>query len=150
MSFQIPVRSRNFAALYGRGTVLLALLLSFSALSVAATQVNVELSGAQEVPAVDTQAHGQGTLEIGDDGKVSGTFTTRGLTGTMAHIHQAPAGENGDVVIPLQRTDDGSWALPDDAQLSTEQLKHLNAGKMYVNVHTEAHPGGEIRGQIKP
>lgn len=151
MSFRIPVPSCGYAARSSSRMALLLALVSFSAASLSATmEVRVELTGAQEVPAVDTQAHGQGTLKINDDGTVSGIVTTTNVAGTMAHIHQAPAGENGGVVIPLQQTEDGSWVLPDDAQLTAEQLERLHAGDMYFNVHSAAHPGGEVRGQIEP
>jgi hypothetical protein len=77
---------------------------------------------------------------------------------TAAHIHLAQAGATGPVVAPLQTPTNSSPAkgtltadnLTNDlAGLSIEQLVcEMLRGNTYVNVHTEAHPGGEIRGQV--
>jgi len=119
-------------------------------LSAAAADVAVALSGAEEVPAVNTTARGQGAVKVADDGAVSGSVTTSGITGTAAHIHSAAAGKNGPVVVPLQKGNDGSWSVPSGAKLTPDQLKMFKEGELYVNVHSTAHPDGEIRGQLKP
>ena len=64
----------------------------FSGLALAG---DVKLSGANEVPAVSTAATGSGTITVADDGAVSGSVTTTGIQGTMAHIHIGAAGKNG-------------------------------------------------------
>jgi hypothetical protein len=73
-------------------------------------------------------------------------------TVTMAHIHgPAAEGKNGPVQIWL--TKKGSPAespIKGQATLTPEQAKQFEAGELYINVHTEAHPGGEIRGQVMP
>lgn len=149
MSLWISSKSYGYAAI---STYCIALLLVlFPPYARAATmEVTVNLSGGQEVPPVKTLAQGEGTLKVGDDGSVSGTITTTNLAATMAHIHQAPAGENGGVVVPLERSGKDGWAVPAGAQLTAEQLESFKAGNMYINVHSEAHPGGEVRGQIVP
>jgi len=108
------------------------------------------LAGAQEVPAVDTSAAGKGDIAIADDGSVSGAVTTTGVAGTMAHIHMAAPGVNGPVIVPLAKTADNTWSVPAGAKLTAEQLAAYRAGNLYVNVHSAAHPGGEIRAQLKP
>jgi hypothetical protein len=108
------------------------------------------LSGDNEVPPVETSAEGQGTITISDDMKVSGSVKTTGVEGTMAHIHEAAAGKNGPVIIPLKKGPDGEWMVPPDAKLTDAQYKAYKAGDLYVNVHSEANKGGEIRGQLKP
>jgi hypothetical protein len=110
----------------------------------------LQLSGAQEVPPVSTTAAGTSTIRIAADGAVSGAVTTSGLDGTMAHIHIAPAGKNGPVIVPLTKTGDGVWSVAAGAKLTPEQLKAYQAGELYVNVHTAANKGGEIRAQLKP
>jgi len=109
----------------------------------------VKLTGANEVPPVDTAATASGTITVADDGTVSGSVTTTGIEGTMAHIHVAPAGKNGPVIIPLSKSGN-AWSVPGGAKLTDEQMKAYKAGDLYVNVHSDAHKGGEIRAQLTP
>ena len=113
-------------------------------------QVKVTLSGGQEVPAVKTSASGGGTITINADKTVSGSVTTTGVAGTMAHIHQAAAGKNGPVIVPLTKSGDNAWSVPAGAKLTDAQYEAYKAGDLYVNVHSDANKGGEIRGQLKP
>ena len=111
------------------------------------------LAGANEVPAVTTNASGTGVLAVNPTTKlISGFVKTSGITGTVAHIHEAAAGINGSVIVPLTETSAGSgvWAVPAGSVLTDSQLVSFNAGNLYYNVHSQANPGGEIRGQILP
>ena len=110
----------------------------------------IVLSGAQEVPPVQTSAAGSGTITVNDDMSISGSVTTTGVKGTMAHIHEAAAGKNGGVAIPLEKKSDNEWVVPAGAKLTDAQYKSYQAGNLYVNVHSDANKGGEIRGQLKP
>ena len=110
----------------------------------------LKLTGGEEVPPVTTSAAGTGTITVAPDGSVSGSVTTTGMAGTMAHIHMAGPGKNGGVIVPLVKTGDGVWSVPPGAKLTAEQLKAYQAGELYVNVHTDANKGGEIRAQLKP
>jgi hypothetical protein len=112
-------------------------------------QVYVMLSGAQEVPAVTTSATGNGTLTVNADMTVSGSITTTGVAGTAAHIHMAEAGKNGPVIITLTKGDN-AWSVPAGTKLTEAQYKAYKAGDLYINVHSAANKGGEIRGQLKP
>jgi hypothetical protein len=112
--------------------------------------VAVNLSGAQEVPPVTTQATGSGTITVGEDKSVSGSVTTSGVAGLAAHIHVGSAGKNGPVIIPLTKTADNVWSVPAGAKLNDSQYESYKAGDLYVNVHSAANKGGEIRAQIKP
>ncbi len=120
------------------------------AIAALGADVKVALSGDQEVPAVKTMAAGSGTIMIGDDKSVGGSVTTTGVTATMAHIHMAGAGKNGPVIVPLEKSGDNGWKVPAGAKLNDDQMKAFKAGDLYVNVHSAANPGGEIRGQLKP
>ena len=124
--------------------------LAFASLSVAAQAINVSLSGSQEVPAVTTSASGSGTITIATDLSVSGSVTTMGVDGTMAHIHMAATGQNGPVIVPMTKTADQVWSIPTGAKLTDAQYQSFKAGNLYVNVHSAANKGGEIRGQLKP
>jgi hypothetical protein len=115
-----------------------------------AEDIQVTLSGAQEVPPVTSSGSGNGTISIHDDKTVSGNVTTAGLAGTMAHIHSGAAGKNGPVVIPLTKNGDNAWSVPPGAKLTEAQYAAFKAGDLYVNVHSAQHQGGEIRGQLKP
>ncbi len=118
--------------------------------SALAGPVQVRLSGGEEVPPVQTSGGGHGTIMVNDDKTVSGSITTSGVKSTMAHIHQAPAGQNGGVAIPLEKKGDHDWVVPEGAKLTDEQFKAFKAGNLYINVHSDAHKSGEIRGQMKP
>lgn len=137
-----------------RGRVWMSLaivaLLSGCASMGGGTTSQVSLYGTQEVPPVNTSATGSGTITVGDDGTIRGSITTTGVKATAAHIHMGNAGRNGKVILPLQRTSDNSWAVPEGAKLTPEQLKAYKAYGLYVNVHSAAHKGGEIRGQLGP
>ncbi|HEX4984762.1 MAG TPA: CHRD domain-containing protein [Burkholderiales bacterium] len=111
---------------------------------------HVMLSGSEEVPPVQTAAKGSGTITVNDDKSVSGSVTTTGVKGTMAHIHEGAAGKNGGVAVPLEKKGDNEWAVPAGAKLTDAQYKAYKAGGLYVNVHSDAHKAGEIRGQLKP
>ena len=109
----------------------------------------VSLTGAEEVPPVSTQAKGNGSFRIKDDGTVTGSVSTTGIAGTMAHIHMAEKGKNGPVIVPLTKEGD-TWSVPKDKKLTPEQLTAFKEGRLYVNVHSVAHKGGEIRAQLQP
>jgi hypothetical protein len=111
---------------------------------------DLKLTGANEVPAVTTSASGSGSIMVADDGAVSGSVKTTGISATMAHIHVGAAGKNGPVIVPLSKGADGAWTVPAGAKLTAEQMKSYKAGELYVNVHSDAHKGGEIRAQLMP
>lgn len=115
-----------------------------------AADAHLVLSGAQEVPAVATSAAGTARLTVAADGAVSGSVMTTGLAGTAAHIHIGAAGVNGPVIVPLTKTGEGVWTVPPGARLNDEQMKAYRAGGLYVNVHSDANKGGEVRAQLKP
>jgi len=136
----------SFLALMSAATLLFAGY-SGSALS---DEVKVTLSGDQEIPPVTTPGTGSGTLVVGADKSVSGGATISGMSVTVAHIHEAPAGKNGPIVFPLTRTSDTVWSVPAGAKLTDAQYESYKAGNLYFNMHSAAYKGGEIRGQIRP
>jgi hypothetical protein len=126
-----------------------------------------ELSGDNEVPPVETRATGVATFNRVGGGihfelKVEDGRNLFGAAG--AHIHCAPAGENGPVVVFLAGAVPGGFdgdvevkATFDEANIVDtscgatlrELIQSMRDGNTYVNVHTTQNPGGEIRGQIE-
>jgi hypothetical protein len=130
-------------------TTALALSLGTAAFAASVTY-KTSLKGSDEVPANTTK--GTGTVDATVDTatkKMTYTITYSGLTGpaTMAHFH-APAepGKNAPPVITIK---DLKSPIKGSATLTDAQWKDLQDGEMYFNVHTAAHAGGEIRGQLK-
>jgi hypothetical protein len=110
----------------------------------------LKLTGDQEVPPVTTMASGISTIKIAADGAVSGSVTTSGMDAIAAHIHIGAMGKNGPVIVPFAKNTEGAWAPQPGAKLTADQLKAYQAGELYINVHTAANKGGEIRAQLKP
>ena len=106
------------------------------------------LNASSEVPA--NSSTGTGTLTASYDTasrKLSWKGSYSGLTGpaTAAHFHTGEPGKNGGVALAI--TPNAS-PFEGSATLNDAQAADLLAGKWYVNVHTEANKGGEIRGQV--
>ena len=115
-----------------------------------ADEITVTLSGQQEIPPVTTPATGTGTLAVGPDKSISGKVNVSGMSFTVAHIHEAAAGSNGPIIVPLTKVSDTVWAVPAGAKFTDAQYESYKAGKLYFNIHSEANRSGEIRGQIRP
>lgn len=113
----------------------------------------VELDGDQEVPPVVTDATGVGALTLNTSTKaLELAINTLNLSDAVAsHIHRGFSGVSGGVEIPLSQdtTDVSRWELA-PTTLTDAQYDRLRASGFYLNVHSPAEPGGEIRGQIVP
>jgi hypothetical protein len=108
----------------------------------------VSLTGAQETPPVQTSASGSGTVTVNPDRTVSVDISVSGMNATAAHIHEGAMGMAGKVIVPLTKEGDNHFVAPAGAKLSEQQYEEYKAGKLYVNVHSAAHPGGEVRAQL--
>jgi hypothetical protein len=124
--------------------------------------------GDQEVPPVATRAQGQAVFHLSHDGTELGyrLMVANILDVTQSHIHLAPAGSNGGIAVWLYPSAPPAQLIPGRTQGVLGQgtiteadivatgvdfedlLDALRTGNAYVNVHTSAHPTGEIRGQI--
>ena len=117
-----------------------------------ATQFAAFLMGDNEVPPVATDSSGVGRFSLAADGTLSWEIAVRDIADiTAAHIHKGAPGTNGPPVITLfdgTGTFDPDNPISGDDLLTDEQIADLLAGNYYVNVHTTANTGGQIRGQI--
>jgi hypothetical protein len=113
-------------------------------------QFGARLNGAQEVPANGTAATGTATATLNANGSVTYSVTVAGMSGTAAHFHLAPFGSGVpggiEVILSGGPTTWAGTSLP----LSPGQIEALQTRQWYVNVHSAAFPGGQIRGQLTP
>jgi CHRD domain len=118
--------------------------------SASAEQMKAMLDGKSENPPNATT--GKGEADINYDPatkKLSWKLTYSGLTGpaTAAHFHgPAEPGKNAGVAVAIPNAT--TSPVEGSATLTDAQAADLEAGKYYVNIHTAANPGGEIRGQV--
>ncbi len=115
-----------------------------------AEKLKATLDGKAEVPPSASSA--TGTADLNYDAaskKLSWTVTYSGLSGpaTAAHFHgPAEPGKNAGVAVPIPNA--ASSPVKGEATLTDAQAADLLGGKYYINIHTAANPGGEIRGQV--
>ena len=115
-----------------------------------AEKFKATLDAKSEVPA--TTSAGTGTADLDYDAaskKLSWTVTYSGLSGpaTAAHFHgPAEAGKNAGVAVAIPNAT--SSPVKGEATLTEAQAADLLGGRYYINIHTAANPGGEIRGQV--
>jgi hypothetical protein len=157
-------------------TALLAAALTLGVLSTPALAAQnrnfvAHLTGAEEVPPVETRAQGQAIFQLSKDGtEIRYKLIVANIENLrQAHIHLAPRGVNGPVVAWLYPSAPPAELIPGrfsgvlaEGTITAENLvgplagqsladlvAAMQAGNTYVNVHTSAYPGGEVRGQIR-
>lgn len=110
------------------------------------------LQGSNEVPEVDTEATGNVMVTLrGDSIQVQGQFSGLGSAYAGSHIHEGAEGENGGPIQPLEPelgSDKMSGTFDASYKLEEAQVTALKEGNLYINVHSENHKPGEIRGQL--
>ncbi|MDA9499711.1 CHRD domain-containing protein [Bradyrhizobium sp. CCBAU 11357] len=130
-------------------TLALGAAVAFAA-PASAEKMKATLDGKSEVPANTSSATGTADLDYdAASKKLSWTVTYSGLSGpaTAAHFHgPAEAGKNAGVAVPIPNA--ASSPVKGEATLTDAQAADLLGGKYYINIHTAANPGGEIRGQV--
>jgi hypothetical protein len=115
-----------------------------------AEKLKATLDAKSEVPA--TNSSGTGTADVDYDAatkKLTWKVSYSGLTGpaTAAHFHgPADASKNASPVVPIPNI--AASPVEGSATLTDAQAADLLGGKYYINIHTAANPGGEIRGQV--
>ena len=147
--------------------VILATILTVSVGFAAEKSFKAKLTGSDEVPSVKTKAKGDIKFKLSSDGKsLSYTLHVKNiLNTTAAHIHRGMKGKSGPPVANLFTGPKKEGKFSGDLAMGTltandlsgdlmgksldDLVQIIKAGDAYVNVHTDANPDGEIRGQIK-
>jgi hypothetical protein len=123
--------------------------------------ITVNLTGSEEVPPVQTEATGVAEfIPMGMDSIAYSVNATNIEDATAGHIHLGARGENGPIVVTLFNYDTPMNEVSENGTITADKLEGPMAGKqisdlatagangtLYVNVHTEQNPNGEIRGQ---
>lgn len=113
------------------------------------------LSADQQVPTLVLDSGGGTSVLLvdPDTGAISGSVTVTGLSSParMAHIHRGALDSNGPVLIALNIDEDGmSFKVPISSALDAVAIDNYLNGELYVNVHTDDYPAGEVRAQLIP
>jgi hypothetical protein len=107
------------------------------------------INGASEVPSNASTATGSATASFDKTTKIlTLSMTYTGLTATNMHIHKGPIGVGGGVLFGLGTAPFSSPVSYTSPALSVNQEDSLMNNLYYLNIHSAAFPGGEIRGQI--
>jgi CHRD domain len=123
--------------------------------------VTLNLTGGEEVPPVQTEATGAAEFIVGGTDSIPYTINATNIEGaTAGHVHLGAKGENGPVVVTLFKYDTPMNEVSENGTITADKLEGPMAGKqisdltaagangtLYVNIHTEKNPNGEIRGQ---
>jgi uncharacterized membrane protein len=109
----------------------------------------VKMAGANEVPSGAPNASATAVISIKASKQLCWKFTNLSnvTAPKMAHIHQAPAGKAGAIVIPLGTTYKASGCVPSVAPTLLSQIESDPKG-FYVNIHNAKYPGGVVRAQL--
>jgi hypothetical protein len=131
------------------GVTAIAMLAASSAFA-EQVKMKADLSATQEVPPNTSQGKGNADITFDTASKqLTWTVNYSGLSGpaTAAHFHgPAESGKNAGVAVPIPNQ--ATSPVTGSHTLTDAQANDLLAGRYYVNVHTAANPGGEIRGQV--
>lgn len=152
-----------------RGFFIVVMVIAVSAglVLAAGNTFKARLSGKEQTPTVKTKAKGYATFKVSKDGKeITYKLTVRNIANvTAAHIHEGAKGVSGGPVVGLfsgpKKEGKFSGTLAEGTitdkdligslagKTVSDLIEMIKAGNAYVNVHTDEHPDGEIRGQIK-
>ena len=116
--------------------------------------LSAAMTGVEEVPIGDLDGTGSASFTLNQgQGTICFSWTAQdiSLPVTASHIHVAPAGTAGPVVVPLTADDDDGVASGCVSGVSKDLVKAIrqNPSGYYVNVHNAEFPGGAVRGQLE-
>lgn len=165
MTIRNPVMTIMIFSMTATIAGILAASMSFTPATVFANhEFATNMTGQQEVPPVDTQAMGEAIfvpIQPRND-TIDFYVNATGIKAvTQAHIHNGSPGENGPIIVTLFTLNPVQDGISINGSIAANNLEGPMQGKTvadlidaiknnttYVNVHTEANPNGEIRGQL--
>jgi hypothetical protein len=123
-------------------------------------KIVINLTGDEEVPPVQTDAKGIAEISPRGADSIGYTVNATNIQGvTAGHVHLGAKGENGPIVVTLFKYDTPMNEVSENGTITADKLEGPMAGKqisdlttagadgkLYVNIHTEKNPNGEIRG----
>lgn len=127
------------------------LILLFSASAVAQETYRARLSPMPTTPQTVDTITGEGEVILTLNGNtltVNGNFAGMNSAATMAHVHNGPPAQPGPVVHQLEVTKMTGGEISATLELTDEQVTALRNNELYVQVHSESNPPGELRGWI--
>lgn len=141
--------------MFGKFALSSALVLSMAGISSAETiKWTAELDQAQEVETLKAvegaMGNAEGTIDT-ETGLIDYNITFSKLSGDVVagHFHgPAAVGENAEPVVEVKGEAGMASPIVGSGTITPEQVEEIKAGKWYLNLHTEANPDGEIRGQV--
>ncbi len=133
--------------------IILTGLLVTSSQALAQTEIyRARLSPMPTTPQTVDEILGEGEVILtlqGNTLSVAGNFSGMSSAATMAHIHNGPPAQPGPVMFQLELTTNGNGGeLSAELELTDEQLQALQSNSLYVQIHSENNPPGELRGWI--
>ena len=113
------------------------------------SSMRVSLVAAEMVPSIDSAGTGEARLILNTQtGELTGTVTHSLGDATLATLGVAAAGVNGTPIVMLGRRTDNQFAVPTGTALTSAQIAAFRSESLYVTVHSQLYPNGELRGQI--
>lgn len=141
--------SRVLAILFARVCMVAACMAAAQAARADTVAYGAQLTGKNESPPNDSAGSGKADMRFDTETReLFWAIDYKDLTGDAigAHIHgSASPGTNAGVLIPFR---DAASPIKGSIKLTDTQAEALEGGKLYVNIHTQKHPGGELRGQL--
>ena len=141
---------KTFSILVSSITCTLALTFSVSAVAQLET-FRSRLSPMPTTPQTVTTITGEGEVVLTLNGNtltVTGDFAGMNSAATMAHVHNGPPAQPGPVVHQLEVTKMTGGEISAILELSDEQVTALHNNELYIQVHSETNPPGELRGWV--
>ena len=141
---------KTFSILVTSITCTLALIFSVSAVAQSET-FRARLSPMPTTPQTVTTITGEGEVILTLNGNtltVTGDFAGMNSAATMAHVHNGPPAQPGPVVHQLEVTKMTGGKISAILELSDEQVTALRNNELYIQLHSETNPPGELRGWV--